>query len=473
MTLTTIQYVDELVSLEGAFMAMASSLELREEYLELLRKMDGDVEGRKAAEVHLRESYPRAEGEVLRWATNPYIIDGKQYDKLLDAAETLGAIMEKVMAKYHRDRNFRKLFGLDPKIEELTLVPSGCHAAVPLSRVDVFYDQEKQDYRILGIVTGAVNGMSDSAKVSRALWQTQAYRAFVKKHGHVGEFDPVREAVLSILHTYGKWANAEEGRNHPTHPSLAVVDVDNSPRASETKTAIAFMRDLGCYARATSFSQLRIQKVGGVSQLVDNHGPVTCVWLRATAEEAAEHFEGGMKTLSEATRHGLVCTVGGYRSWPCCTRTFLQVLQTRECRDLLSRAQNAFIANHFAKTYVLNTSMALSDFYDQENWVLRTADGHDAQHIIAGSQLSKADWRKLLVKSLKTHDAVSEYVPHEPMTVVTVDDEGKPCECAMGAMLGLYVFESKLCGIKVSAGSGSTIAHWDGPVEMACVVVKE
>ena len=59
------------------------------------------------------------------------------------------------------------------------------------------------------------------------------------------------------------------------------------------------------------------------------------------------------------------------------------------------------------------------------------------------------------------------------MVVATVNEQGEPCELEMGAMLGLYVFESKLCGIKASAGSGYTIAHWDGPVEMARVVVDE
>ena len=454
-------------------MAKATAIELREEYLQFLRQMDGDPSGREAAEAHLSQSYAHQQGKDLHWAMNPYIITGEQYQSFQEAAQTIGSIMEKVMAKYQRDRNFRKLFGLDPRIEELTLVPSGCHAAVPLSRIDVLYDQEAQDYRICGIVTGAVDGMADAAVVSRALWQTQAYRAFQKEHDQTKDFDPVKECVLSILHTYGSWANAEEGRNHPTNPSLAVVDVANSPREAETKTFLSCLRDLGCYARATTFDQLKIMKVGGVKQLVDNEGPVTCVWLRATAEEAAAYVNGGMGTLIDATRRGLVCTVGGYRSWPCCTRGFLKVLRTRECRDLLSRAENAFIAKHFIETYVLDPSMGLSDFYDQENWILRTADGHDAKGIIAGTQLSKAEWRKRLVKSLKRHDAVSEHVDHEPVVVATVNEQGEPCELEMGAMLGLYVFESKLCGVKASAGSGYTIAHWDGPVEMACVVVDE
>lgn len=454
-------------------MAKATKRGLPDEYLQIIRDMDGDLAGRAAADDHLYGSYEHdSEGDIA-WATNPLTLNAEQFAALNQAASTIGSIMEKVMRKYQRDRTFRKLFLLTPQVEELTLVPSGCHAAVPLSRVDLFFDSETLDYQVCGIVTGGVDGMAVNAELNRALGQTKSYQEFIARHPFTHAIDAAHACVLSLMHTYGKWANAEEGRNHPTHPSVAVVDVENSRRAAESRTIIMHMRDMGIYARATHFSQLRIEKLGGINQLVDNHGPVTCVWLRATADEVDEQMGDGVRALLDATRHGMVCTVGGYRSWPCCTRAFLAVLHTKECQQLLSRDERAFIKAHIPQPTILEPSIDLSQFFDQENWVMRVADGHSSEDLVSGADMSKADWRKLLVKSIKFHDAVQSCLKHQTITVAGVDEQGEPFERPMGIMLGLFVFEGKLCGVRATCGTGKTIANWHDRLEMGSVIVDE
>ena len=448
-------------------MAKAAKRGLQDEYLKIVRKLDGDPEGREAGVYYLETTDPHSMMDNHGWATNAYLLDAKQCDALDNAARVMGSIMEKVMAKYQRDRSFRELFHLDPTIEEFTLVPSGCHAAVPLSRIDLFFDQKTLDFQICGIETGGVSGMGPCADVSRVVRLTNAYHEFASKHKAVETFNPVRECALSILHTYGNWANAEVGRNHPTHPSLAIVDIENSPRAVETREFIACLRDMGCYARSTTFSELRIERVGGIKQLVDKHGPITCVWLRARADEAAAVPGDGVRTLLEATRRGRVCTVGGYRSWPCCTRSFLSVLHAKECRQLLSWEERAFIDAHIPQTHIIDASADISAFYDQDNWVLRTEDGHQSQDVIAGSNMSKAAWRNRLVKGIKRRDAVQAHIDQHPMTVVT-----EAGEMERNVMLGLYVFESRLTGVQVTSGTSKSFANWTDHLDIACFAVR-
>ena len=452
-------------------MTKATELNLQQAYQQLLRDNKGDVQGCTTAGNYLAHAYP--EGlKQFSWAMTPLVLSAEQRDILSEAAATMGSIMEKVMAKYHRDRTFRALFGLPKDVEDLTLVPSGCHAAVPLSRVDVFFDTKTNDYKICGIVTGGVDGMAPSTAVNHALTRTEAYRTFTAEHASVTSYNVVHECVLTLLHTYGKWANAGEGNSHPTHPSLAVVDVPDSPRMAETRAIIENLHEQGCYARATDFSQLRIEQVGDSRQLVDNHGPVTCVWLRATIDEALAAGEG-MRALAEATRRGLVCTVGGYRSWPCCTRTFFKVLRSRECENLLNRTERLFIAEHIPEVHIINPASDLSAFYDQENWVLKTADGHAPESVESGRDMSKFTWRNRLIKSIKRRDAVQAYIPQQQLDVYSSNTAGEMEERPMNIMLGLFVYESKLSGIQASCGTGYTIADWDDRLEMGCIVVED
>ena len=169
--------------------AKARATKLQDEYLQILGEMSGDAAGREAGDAHLEESYGKYDN--LKWATNPLIFDAKQYEMLDNAATTFSSIMEKVMARYQRDPFFRKLFGLPTKVEHLTRVPSGCHAAVPLARLDVFYDPVSSNFHIAGVATGGVDGMATSLAATRAVKSTGAYRAFAAKHSGIEDFDPL------------------------------------------------------------------------------------------------------------------------------------------------------------------------------------------------------------------------------------------------------------------------------------------
>ena len=455
-------------------MAKKRATARKNDYLQAIRALDGDLDGRRTASGYLASTSLAVHGGDFAWAANPYVLGSAQVKELEEAARMMGSIMEKVMAKYSRDRSFRPLFGLRSEVEELTLVPSGSRRAVPLCRLDLFLDPSTNDYQICAIVTGGVDGMASSVEVARAIELTGSYRAYAQDHA-IRTFDAMNECILAILHTYGKWANAQEGRNHPTYPSISVVDVPGSPRAAETAYAIDCLHEHGCYAHAAGFEELRIETVGGVEQLVDNHGPVTCVWLRATADEVAAHMNDGVRSLFAARRRGLVCTVGGYRSWPCCTRSFLQVLRTRECKALLSRDENAFVEKHIPHTTVIDASTDISAFYDQENWVLKCADGHAPESVLAGASFTRSAWRNRLVKSIKRHDAVQPYITQHPMEVLP----GEPVEGAelsttsMNVMLGAYVFEGRLAGVQATCGTGASIADWDDRLEMGVLVVED
>ena len=447
-------------------MARKAKLGYHDEYLRILQDLKGDEAGRAAANEYLAVAYPHGEADAYRGAINPILLNEEQYGILAEAATTLSSIMEKVMSKYHRDRSFRSLFGFDPVIEKMTLVPSGCNAAVPLARADLNFDPKTKNFKICGIATGGVDGMAVSSEAARAIMRTNAYREFANLH-EIEFFDTVTSCADQLLYTYRTWVNVEVGHNHPKNPSMAIVDIEDSPRADETEVFIKHLHGEGCYAHAATFSELKIKQVDGREQLVDSHGPVTCVWLRATADEAARDESNGVQALFSATRRGLVCTIGGYRSWPCCARSFMEVLRTRDCRMLLSRPENEFVEAHFAETHMITPYTDLSDFYDQENWVIKTTDGRDPRGIIAGASLSKAEWRKRLVKGIMPRDAVQEYLPTAAIKVIS--GGGDPVD--MNIMLGLYIFGGKLCGIRASCGTGYTIADWDDQVELACGVV--
>lgn len=440
------------------------------DFLRAAHALEGDLAGRAAATDYLRSTAPALWDESEVWAASPVILDQEEVGVLETAARTMSSIMEKLMARYHRDRQVRSLFSLPPEVERLTLVPTGHRTAVPLSRIDLFFDRRSHDFTITSITTGGVDGMARSAEAARAVQRMGAYRELARKH-QLRAFDAVEGLVITLLHTYGRWSNVGEGHNHPKNPALAVVDVADSPRAAESAYVIERLREYGCYAHVTTPSKLRVTDVDGIEQLIDDHGPLNCVWLRATAQEALDGMEGGFRTLLDATRRGLVCTIGGYRSWPCSTKGFLEALQAKEFRLLLTREENEFVERHVDETHVIDTTTDISQFYDQDEWVLRPSAGNLFGEVLAGVDMSRSQWRSHLVKAIKRRDAVQRRLPDQRMDALaaTCDPQDPTSTNALSVVLGLYVFEGKLGGVRAVGGAGSTTTKWGYRSSLGCL----
>ena len=81
---------------------------LEDEYLDILRDLDGDADGRKLAANYLSSAHPVANREgTPTWALTPKVLSSAELGILRDAAETFGRILEKVTARYLDDADFR------------------------------------------------------------------------------------------------------------------------------------------------------------------------------------------------------------------------------------------------------------------------------------------------------------------------------------------------------------------------------
>ena len=76
---------------------------LEDEYLGILRDLDGDAEGRALAATYLASAHPVANREgTPTWALTPKVLSSAELGILREAAETFGRILEKVTARFRR-----------------------------------------------------------------------------------------------------------------------------------------------------------------------------------------------------------------------------------------------------------------------------------------------------------------------------------------------------------------------------------
>lgn len=442
---------------------------LENEYRDIVSELDGDAEGRAQG-----DSYLIASGDAgVTWAVTPKVFGSAELEVLSDAAETMGRIMEKVTARYLVDPDFRKLFGLSPEVEALTLVPTGYDQLIPFARLDTLFDEETGDYQFCGITTDGSTGMTASVDVTRAIQLTESYRRFSSRHHAIETYDLADAAVAALRETYQSWVNAAEGSRHPEHPTVGIVDYPESANPEEFGDLIERMADEGIYARFVDIRELRIEEAGGTRRLVDPEGPIACVYRRAVTSEMAEKPCPGADALVEAQRSGIACVVGGYRAWPVATTAFVAALHSKAVESVLDPHEVAFVRAHVPEAHLLGPETDLSAFADKDRWVVRPAGAYNPHITVLGIDCDEREWAERLSEAARRGGVVQAFRPAYASEVVVGDEETGAEPVLVNNVTGLYLFRGRFGGLFSRCGVPDGADTWGRVFDMGSIVVRE
>ena len=457
---------------------------LEDEYCDIVRELDGDVTGRTLGEAYLQASHPIVDKfGSSTWALTPKIFDPAEVETLSRAAETMGRILEKVTARYLADADFRALFPLPAQVEELALLPTGYEQLVPFARVDVYYDEETGDFTVVGAGTDSVKGMSAAVDVTRAVQRSESYRRFSERHAAIETFDIMDGVTSTLRETYASWANADEGAHHPEYPVMAIVDYAESGTASEFDDVIERLAEQGIFARFVDIRSLRIEEAAGRRRLVDEDGPIACVYRRALLSEMLEKPCDGADALVEAARRGLACVIGGFRTWPASTPSAFAVLCSDAAVSLLDADELAFVREHLVETHQLSAETDLAPYLaDKDLWLARPAGAYTASAggSIAGRDCETRDdwWRVLL--ACAEEGGVVQRMPRAyetPVVAGGIAAAGDPAAPGPATPItarnitGLYLFNGRFGGIHSRCGYPGPGGYWDHRMDMGTLVV--
>ena len=451
--------------------------DLENEFLSIASELGGDVESREQGDAYLAGTHALYHGGPCSWALSPKIFDSKQIEILRDAAETMGRIMDKVTDRYLHDSEFRALFRLSDDLERMTLIPTGYAQLIPVARVDVFFDEETGDYQFCELNTDGSAGMTTTVEVTRAVQASKTYHRFAERHPGIETYDVVGSVVSAVVETYRSWANADSGAHHPEHPACAIVDYTESASGDEVADIIEHMAEKGVYARFADIRDLRVERHGDTSSLVDDEGPIDCVYRRAVTSEIAEKSCPGAAALEEAARRGLACLVGGYRTWPCATKTVFAILRSDAVRDVLDPSEVSFVEKHVPATFLLDAESDLAPYAQKDRWIVKPAGSYNSVGVKAGLDCATDDeWQEALASCATSGGIVQEYARQYATPVIeggSVPEGADPVDFRMAHnMEGLYLFRGAFAGVFTRCGYQNVIGEWTHRINMGCLVVR-
>lgn len=460
---TELRRVELPIAAEGSPSLPLDSVALEDEYIELARARKGDAPSHAAGDAYLATTNALYHGGPIQWSFVPKIFSRRDLGYLAWIAETMGRIMDKVTRRFVEDAAWRAAFDLDPRIERLACLPNAFDTQIPIARVDIFLNEETGAFKFCELNTDGSSGMLSTEEVSRTNLLTETGRSFAARHG-IAAFDIYGECARAVLGCY------REAGGTASMPRFAAVDYAESIVREEIDEYARVFEGAGASLRFTDIRDLRYEN--GV--LLDAEGPIDCVWRRVVISEMLEKPCPGADALMACAADATVPIVGGFRTWPCATKTVFAVLHSPLARDVLTDEELAFVRDHVPATYILDESTDLDRFSDRSRWIAKPRDGYNSIGVRAGQDCTAEEWRDVLAQMVASRGTVQEYVT--PYATLNVEGGAagadRPFEPYMN-MEGLFLFRNRFAGVFTRCGQAAVIGEFSGRLNMGCLVVED
>lgn len=450
---------------------------LEDEFNQIVRARDGDASGRARGDSYLAGTHALYHGDPTPWALTPKVFDAPTVELLRDAAETMGAIMDKLTRAFHTSPTIRAQFALDAGLEQLCLLDMGYEQQIPLARVDVFLNEETGAYQFCELNTDGSAGMVVSDEIAHAIRLSPSFAQFEAAHPGLWSPDICGSWVDALLETYRGWSGASAA-DKPL--DLAIVDFAESIDEEDVRHFVELLRARGVNARFADVRDLRVEEaLPGQARLADAAGPLDCVWRRAVTGELWGKPCAGRGALVRAVGENLACVIGGFRTWPCATKTVFAVLWSDAAAEVFTPDELRFVQEHVPYTEVLSPRSDLARFSDKDAWIVKPAGGYNSVGVLAGLDATPEEWHRELAVTAREGGVVQRYAEQYRTaclrgTLVDGPHRGKPDMsdelgfAEASNMEGLYLFNGRFSGVYARCGFAHTIGEWTSRLNMGC-----
>ena len=426
----------------------------RAEYIDIIRELDGDIEGRKAALDFIEQSDVWVHGEPAPFPYVPYLFNAKDRAFIAEQCEMIHRILCKVIRKYLDDPSYREVFHFPEEVKRLILLPCGYDQLLPMGRFDLFLDEEKLSYKFCEFNTDGSGAMSRDNMIARALMQGETFKRF-SEHHHVELFELFDSWVEAFMRIYKSDTNAHE------NPTVAITDFRESGVFSDFNRFIEAFKRAGIACR---FVDVREFVFDG-EHLIDpsDNTIIDAIYRRSVTSEILQHPHE-CDALIDAVEAQAVCLIGHFRTTVVHSKEVNIALFDDRTRAFLTPEERAFVDEHVPRTYRLNSGSPSFELEDIKAnrcaWIIKPADDYGAHGVYPGVDFEQKQWECIVDEHLDAGFIVQEfYQPAYVDIVNTKVDESDPCRVEKWqSMPGIYMYDGKPAGLYCRLGNEGVIA---------------
>lgn len=413
---------------------------------------------------YLDHSTAKYHGKTIYSLYVPKILNVETVNVFKQTAETMAAIMQKVIREYQKNAEYRSLFGFSGRIEELILHEPLYQNILPVCRVDIFYNESDGSFYFCEFNTDGSSSMNEDRELCKAFSKTALYRSLESKY-QIKSFELFDSLVDAFLSNYETYTYKVE------NPTVAIVDfleLGCSMEEFEQFRKSFEKRRLKAYICDIRSLHLQDNKL-----YMENGEVVDLIYRRAVTSDICEN-ESDVQDFIEAVLSNKVCCMGSFCTQTAHDKSLFYILRHEMTAKILTEAENSFIEEHIPYTEELTESVVekLHVLEEKDKWLIKPKNSYGARGIFAGVRSSQEEWEKVIRENQDTNYIVQQFIM--PYQTANIDFHKKQPELRNYSNLtGLYVYNGKFAGVYSRQSNNEIISSAYDENDIATVYLEE
>lgn len=431
---------------------------------EIINHLDSHWESGKEALDYLDHSTAKYHGKTIYSLYVPKILNKETVSVFKQTAETMAAIMQKVIKEYQKNAEYRRLFGFSGRIEELILHDPMYQNILPVCRVDIFYNEKDGSFYFCEFNTDGSSSMNEDRELCTAFTKTALYQSLSQQYEirSFELFDSLVDAFLTNYETYAYKVDC---------PTVAIVDfLELGCSMEEFEQFRRSFEKRGLKAYICDIRSLHLQDD---KLCMENGEPVNLIYRRAVTSDICENEEE-VEDFMEAVLSHKVCCMGDFCTQTAHDKSLFYILRHEMTRTILTEEENSFVEKHIPYTEELTESVVkrLRILEEKDKWLIKPKNSYGARGIFAGVRSTDTEWKKVVRENQDTNYIVQQFIM--PYQTANIDFHKEEPELRNYSNLtGLYVYNGRFAGVYSRQSNNEIISSAYDENDIATVYLEE
>ena len=374
------------------------------------------LQSAKKQQEYIKTSTARYHGYFVHTLYMPKMFTEEMAAYFKKAAESMYKILEKVIHEYQTNAEYRKLFGFDEKLEKLILRPNHYECALPIARIDIFFNEDDFSFKFCEFNADGSSAMNEDKELNQAIRLTSTFDKFTEKY-NVRTYELFNSWVKAFMDIYRTYENGKL----------------LSPSGKQINAI---------YRRA-----------------------VTCDIM---------HNYDKVQPFIKAAENNDVCLIGDFKTQVIHNKIVFKVLHDDMTSAFLTDEENQYVKDHIP--YTASLTQEEIDKHDvlntKDKWVIKPEDSYASKGVYAGVEgMSDHAWKEEVLSNVDNHYLLQEYFKTTTWRVNYTDENAKYKKYSN--ITGMYVYNGKLAGLYSRIAKNSIISTQYSEMSLPTIVVSE
>ncbi len=426
-----------------------------QEYLKDAEEVDKKVKNSKAI----------YKGNPVPYLYIPRIFSEKDIETMEKLAENIFKIVNKTINLYIEEKEVRKLFGFDKKLEELIKAPCYYKTNVPMGRFDIFYYGDS--YKFCELNADGSSAMNEDKELSRILLKSKLLREIKNYNFKQFElFDSWVETVEKIYSEYKK--NRNEKIKDKSNTNIGIVDLLDKTTKIEIEEFKNYFENNGYNCYIIDGRDLDYDK----GNLYYDDKKIDVIYRRLVTKDLMDNYDD-LENFVKGILSGNTCIIGPIKSQIIHTKKFFQVLHDKTFQKYLNEEDVEYINEHIPYTKALNKDNKWQEYIDEKDrYIIKPVDFYASKGVYSGKDYKINQWERILETCIKEEYIIQEFCKESKISNI-IYKEGKLKYNTFNNINGLFMYNEKFKGVYTRAGMNTIISGLHEGYSMSTLIAEE